>query len=227
MTAAQLKEEFLVGYDKVASLAAPGYIDDEISTFLSDAQERFVKTRYTAMGNKYRAGVEETEKRRKELANITETTTLTASATQEDLISSNSVLFDLPADFWLTLNEWVLTTDECEPTKKVVPITHDEYFEQISNPFKKPSSTRVWRMDVDDLDGVNRHEIITDSSTTITSYSARYLKKLTDIDIANNVTSELHDMTHREIVNLAVTIALENSQEPRFQSHSALGGQVE
>lgn len=227
MTAAKLKEEFLIGYDKVASLAAPGYTDDEISVFLSKAQERFVKQHYHPFGNKYKEGYEETEKRRKDLEAVVRSGTGTVSADQTNLLSSNSTAYDLPSDHWLTTIEWLITSDECDSTKKVVPITHDEYFAEENNPFKKPSGNRVWRLDLPRDGSTKRHEIITDGTYTTTSYNFRYIKELTDIDITNNITSELHDMVHREIVNLAVTIALENSQEPRSQTHGALGQQAE
>lgn len=223
MTADEMKTEFLVGYDKVASLAAPGYTDAEISQFLSEAQERFVKLRYRGPGTQYGDGFEETEKRRKDLAEVTRMATPTVSDDQSEIISENSVIFDLPDDFWLTIIEWLDTDDECIATKKVIPTTHDTYLTEKDNPYRQPNDTRALRLD---LYG-NRHEIITNGEYSINDYKVRYIKQLTDISIEDSVTSELNDMTHREIVDLAVTIALENTQEPRFQSHSALGGQVE
>jgi len=227
MTATELKTEFLIGYDKVSSFAAPGYTDSEISTFLSQAQERFVKQRYTPKGNKYQDGFEETEKRRKDLEGVIMLGTGTLSADQSNLLSTNSVAYDLPTDHWLTIIEWVATDNVCSPTVKVVSKTHDEYFAIIDDPFKKPSSDKAFRLDLARSNGNKRYEIITDGSYNINNYFLRYIKELVDIDITNNISSELHNMTHREIVNIAVTIALENTQEPRVQSHMGLGQQVE
>lgn len=222
-----MKEEFLVGYDKVASLAAPGYIDSEISMFLSQAQERFVKQRLHPKGNKYQEGFEETEKRRKDLSAVTKTGEGTVSATQDDIISTNSVIFDMPDDYWLTSVEWVETDDECKEFKEVNPITHDEYFAINENPFKKPSVDKVLRLDVQPINNIVRHEILGSDEFNILKYKFRYIKNLTDIDVENDITSELHPMTHREIVGMAVTIALENSQEPRVQSQSDLEQRAE
>ncbi len=227
MTALEMKTEFLVGYDKVASLAAPGYEDSEISLFLSQAQELFVKDRYSPRG-KGKEGYEETERRRKDLASVTKPGTGVVSADQTDTLSSNSVLFDLPTDHWLTTIEWVVTDDNCDVNKNVVPVTHDEYLVQKDNPFRKPNNLRAWRLDASPLNGTRRHEIITDGSG-ITTYKFRYIKNLTDIDVTtgSEIDSELHPMTHREIVNIAVDIALENQQEPRFKSHMMLNQKAE
>ena len=223
MTAQEMKAEFLVGYDKVASLSAPGYIDTEISTFLSQAQERFVKQRYHNMGNKYKEGFEETEKRRKDLAEVTKSGVGTVATDQTDILDSNGIVFDLPTDHWLTTVELLVTDDSCEARKKVIPITYDEYLFGKDNPYRRPNDKEAWRLDLSD----NRHEIVTDGTYNITEYKLRYIKTLTDIDITNAVDSELHPMTHREIVNMAVSIALENSQEPRFKTQTSLGQRAE
>jgi hypothetical protein len=227
MTAAELKTEFLVGYDKVANFAAPGFINSEISQFLSEAQEMFVKQHYHPMGNKYQEGFEETEKRRKDLAAIGRQSQCVISADQTDVISTNSIIFDLPSNHWLTTVEWVQTSDNCGKQKKVVPVTQDTYFGNNENPFKKPSSNKLWRLEATPLNGQARHEVITNGEYTITNYNLRYIKQLTDIDIDGGVTSELNSMTHREIVNIAVTTALENQQEPRSQTHAQLGERAE
>jgi hypothetical protein len=232
-----MKSEFLKLYDKISNLAAPGYEDDEISYFLSEAQERIVKTHIHPRGNKYKEGFEETEKRRKELSGLLSLSTdqagvlkTTISTNQEGKISPNSVFYNLPEDFWLSTTEWVITNDTCNSRKKVIPVTHDEYEIEIDNPFKKPSDKLVWRLDVNrdvnanEGEGLERHELITDGTYTITEYHVRYIKRLSDIIVDetnpnNNVNCVLHPMFHREIVNLAVEIALETSQEPRWQSN--------
>jgi len=227
MTVQEMKDEFLVGYDKVASLAAPGFEDSEISHFLSQAQERFVKQHYHPRGNKYQEGFDESEKRKKDLSNILRQTQPILSVDQTDVVGENSFLYDMPEDYWLTTMEWLITDDTCNNRKKVIPKTHDEYFEEVDNPFEKPDSSRAWRLEISPNGDITRHEIITNGDYNITSYNVRYVKQLTDISITNDVDCELHPMTHREIVNMAVTIALENQQEPRTQTHAQLGERAE
>jgi hypothetical protein len=227
MTALQMRDEFLVGFDKVASFAAPGFTDEEISLFLSEAQEQFVKTRYHGKGNKYQEGFEETEKRRKDLAWVTRQTTATVSSDQTDKISTNGTLYELPENFWLTVAEWVETSDGCGHSKKIVPKTLDQFFADSPNPFKKPSKDEIWRLESTPFTDLTRHELVTDATYDVNAYKLRYIKTLTDINISSGITSELHPMVHREVVKMAVTIALENQQEPRTQSQAQMGAQVE
>ena len=52
MTAQEMRDLFLILYDKITNLAAPGYSDGEISDFLNKAQLQFVKHRYSEKGKK-------------------------------------------------------------------------------------------------------------------------------------------------------------------------------
>jgi hypothetical protein len=229
MTSVEMKKEFLVSYDKVANLASPGYEDDEISYFLTKAQENFTLS-YINPDNKYGESIEETEKVKKYFSALISPSTdslgvplTTLSSDQSGRISTNSVIYNLPDNFWLSLAEWVVTNDTCNTTKNVDIITHNEYNKNKNNPFKRPNSNRVWRMDVNSIGDVLRHELITDGTYTITQYHVRYIKKLTPIVVdeetpANNVDCILHESAHRRIIDEAVKIALETSQEQRLQT---------
>lgn len=215
MTAVEMRDLFLILYDKITNLAAPGYTNDEISDFLNKAQLQFVKHRYNEKGNKYQEGFEETEKRRKDLAQLTRSLTATSSSDQTG-VSPNGVFYDLPEGFMYTLREeaTLVSNDVCIDGKRIYvkPITHDEYAINLSNPFKKPDSTVVWRLDYSNAAALTgtatkRHELVTDGTYTIGSYFLRYLKTPSDIDIENNVDSEMDPSIHEEIVDVAVRIA--------------------
>lgn len=226
-----MKKEFLIGYDKVANLSSPGYTDEEISIFLSQAQERIVKRRYRPMpGDSF----EETEKRRKELQGLLSSSTdnsgnlkTTVSSNQSGKVSDNSTIFDLPSDLWLPIMEWVVVNSECNEIREVIPITREEYMLQRRNPFLKPNKNKVWRIDSPLFQNTFRSEVITNGDD-IVEYHVQYLKKPTDIVVGNNpVPCELHDNIHREIVSEAINIALETSQEPRFQTQTILNNTIE
>lgn len=215
MTAAELKENFLVLYDKVTNFAAPGYEDYEINIFLNKAQEQLIKRYYNYKGNKYKEGFEETEKRRKDLSELTRNADLSATSisSSQSGISPNGVLYDLPSELLYTLREEVTikSNDSCLNGNRisVKPITHDEYTINKKNPFKRPDSTLVWRLDYgrdNQTTNQRRHELITDGSFNITTYHLRYLKRPLDIDV-NGTTSELDESVHREIIDIAVRIA--------------------
>lgn len=220
MTAAQMKQLFLELYDKLANQAAPGYIDEEINTFLNLGQLEFVKTRYNSKGNQYNEGLEATEKRRKDLSELTRDVVLTGGSlntSDQTGVSPNGEFFDLPNEFLYTLREEVtlLSSDACVNNTRVLvkPVTHDEYGININNPFKKPSKDRVWRLDFsrDLTTGVtndrNRHEIITFAGATVDEYFVRYIKLPQVIDIINDIDCELNASVHEEIVAIAVRIA--------------------
>lgn len=60
------------------------------------------------------------------------------------------------------------------------------------------------------------------SSCTIVDYRMRYVKQPTPVSITTNTTFELSEHTHSEIVDLAVSIALEGIEGKRTQSFNPL-----
>jgi len=201
MTAQEIKTRFLLLYDKVASLAAPGYEDSEISEFLNIAQEsEFLEV---VEGIKKR-GFDFNERRKKDLASIVKQATLSESANQS-IALPNGFLFDIPEEVAFVISEsvTVTSTNSCldNKTLNILPYTHDEYRANINNPFKKPEDS-CWRLDTD-----NRHELILPPNCTPSQYVIRYLKKPIKIDIDNDVTSELGIYFIGNIINRAVSIA--------------------
>ncbi len=230
LTAADMKTEFLIGYDRISNSAAPGYDNTEISLFLNKAQERIIKTRYRQL-NKYREAFEQTEKRRKDFSELIRdavdgTGTLnTAVSSNQNGTLPNGTFFDLPADFMYSITERIESDIVCNSVNKVIdvsPITHDEYNANKDNPFKKPYNEAAWRIDFSqNVVGAGqrkRHEIVTDGTYTAVKYFLRYLKRPVEIDIDTAVNCELDETVHREIVDVAVEIALETIMDPRFQS---------
>ena len=63
-------------------------------------------------------------------------------------------------------------------------------------------------------------ELITDGDYTITGYFLRYLKTPVVVSITTSTDCDLSDNIHEEIVNMAVDMALENIEQPRYQSHT-------
>ena len=219
MTAAEMKLNFLILYDKVTNFAAPGYEDFEIATFLNKAQLQYTKRTYNYKGNKYQEGFEETEKRRKDLAELVRNAELTSSAISSDQtgVSPNGTFYDLPLDLLYALREeaTISSSDHCVDGNRisVKPVTHDEYNINIKNPFKKPDPTTVWRLDfsreIPQIGEPMRHELITGDSYTISTYHMRYLKVPRDIviDDTSPVNCELQGSIHPEILDIAVRIA--------------------
>lgn len=224
MIASEMELEFLILYDKITNFDAAGYTSNEISRFLTSAQERIVLNRINILANKYRQGYEASEKRRKDLSELDADATLTAlniSASQVG-VKPNGVYYDLPADFLFATSEEVTiaSSDACLNGTRIPikPITNDEYVKSIRNPYKKPYGQLAWRMDQSKTTpntGFKRHEIITSTDYTVSSYHISYIKTLTPI-ISDSSTIEgvvgpsncqLNNILHREIINEAVKIA--------------------
>lgn len=238
MTIVQAKDLFLILYDKVTNLDAPGYVDSEIETFFDKAALQYTKQHYNYKGNKYKEGVEATEKRRKDLSDLTkEINLIGGSGNSSSQVGTlpNGEFFDLPEDFLYTLLEEIVivSNDECvNGTRlKVKPITHDEYTSNVNNPWRQPSAKNTaWRLDFSrDEEGKStlRHEIVTDSTFTAGQYYLRYIKIPAPVSIENNVTFELHESTHEEIVDVAVRIAASVTDPSTYQLRQAEQMQTE
>jgi len=101
---------------------------------------------------------------------------------------------------------------------KVKPKRHDEYNEFIRDPFNKPYEDEVLRLSFQ-----SQVELITDGTFVVSKYFLRYIRKAREILLdllipANSVDCELADITHQEIVEQAVQLALESIESPRYQT---------
>lgn len=238
MTIGQAKDLFLILYDKVTNLDAPGYEDSEIETFFDKATLQYLKKHYNYKGNKYKEGVEATEKRRKDLSELTRSIELIGgpgnSSNQQGALPYGE-FFDLPEKFLYTLLEeiTIISDDPCVngTNVKIKPITHDEYTEEVNNPWRAPSPENLaWRLDFsrDDLGASTlRHEIVTNDSFTVDKYNLRYIKIPNPVSIANGITFELHESTHEEIVDVAVRIAASVTDPNTYQLRQAEQMQTE
>lgn len=226
MTLAEMHIEFKLGLDKTDSLNYPNFEPEEIDLWLNNAQDRFVKTRY--VHNHKNETFEETQKRTDDLRTIVTEVTLPPSAIQTPT-KPNGILFDLPDGtmggpdiYWFAINEECeIRYEDCngswvDERTGVYAAQHDDYDKMVDDPFNKPNKDVILRL----MHG-RWAELITDGTFTINQYFLRYLRKPIRLDIITNPTMscELADHTHQEIVDMAVSLALENIASPRFQSH--------
>jgi hypothetical protein len=96
----------------------------------------------------------------------------------------------------------------------VKPIQHDDYNKVVNDPFNKPNHDQALRLMLGD-----KIEIITEADFDITKFYMRYVRKPLAVDFANTVDCELADHTHEEIVDIAVSIALEDIESGRYQTN--------
>ena len=219
MTILEAHREFKFRLDKMDALNYPNFLPEEIDLVLNNAQERIVKQRYGLNNNK-RQSFEETEKRTEDLKNITVNSILTPLAYASDNIDLNARFLTLPTNHWFTVQERCnITCTICGSSVtnlvEVIPTSHSEFSKVIKDPFKQPTDTKVLR-----LMEAGRVELI--SSCTIVDYRMRYIMQPPTVSITTGVTFILSEHTHSEIIDQAVSIALEGIEGKRTQSFNPL-----
>lgn len=189
----------------------------EKSVFLTRAQNEIVISLSRVF--------EQDEEIRRKLAVLVKTATF-SSPTSTGGIVSGSLLFQLPSDVLRVVFEKlkINSTEACfNGTEiKVLPITHDEYFLQKDNPFRKPKLTgltqNAWRLD----NGQNTEslELILPPSSSLNTYTIRYIRDPKPIILTNLAGNSIEGISvkteceldsyllHEEILGRAVQLAL-------------------
>ena len=193
MTAKEFREEFNLRYNNALE-GAPGLDTFEISSYLTIAQEQYVKTHYDGTKD-LSTGFEYTEKCRRVLSplvrnvNISEpvsNTPWTTDPLDNPLlgITDDSVFYEVADNVMYILMETILHSGTKNDSTGVVvggtitpviPTTHDEFHNAIKNPFRKPSKKKIFRMDTFIQGGKLIVEIVPPSGLVLQQYRARYL----------------------------------------------------
>jgi hypothetical protein len=207
--------QFKFEMDKLDSLNYPNFLEEEIDLLLNQAQDRFVKQRYSK-NNVKKESYEETQKRIEDLKAITLQANLAPQIYSINNIDVEARFVILPTDHWFIVQERCIQSyTDCNGVVQthiveVRPIQHSEFSKIIKDPFKRPSSDKVLRLMSD-----SQVELITAPNTTITGYTLRYIKRPVRVSLSGLVDCELSEHTHEEIVNEAVKIALEGIEAKR------------
>lgn len=209
MTAQEFREEFNLRYNNALE-GAPGLDTFEISSYLTIAQEQYVKTHYDGTKDVSTA-FEYTEKCRRVLSPLVKNLNVPDPLSGNFVAESSSVVnaspslteaskfYSIADDVMYIVNESVLHSGERNDVTKVVanykmtaviPMTHDEFHVSINNPFRKPSFKRVWRMDTFYQGGNLVVEIIAPSNMNIQQYRVRYVSKPLPIIVDSFETAE-------------------------------------
>ena len=198
--------------DSLVSLELDEY---EKSVFLTLAQEELVENIYN--GNGSMLGFEKTEEARRNLSNLVVTTTLPLTPSGAGGIWATSQVATLPDNLLYLVYETTTLnyvkpncgTDQC--IAHVKPVSHDDLYRIMRNPFKKESTDRTLRLDIVGT----QVELI--AEFPILSYKIRYVREPQPIILADLTSSglningvstvsecELFDFLHKFILNLAV-----------------------
>ena len=224
--------------DKSSALELPSFEPEEIDLWLNNAIRKFVKTRYSGMNVKS-TSFEQTQKRTDDLRTLVKfyapITTPSAGTIP------NSQFSPLPVegsgvgdeDYWFSLQE------ECNiyvfvggvPTLTrvgIVECTFDEYRAKIDDPYSEHklhyNTAKPLRLIQDD-----DVYLVTDGNYTIATYKLTYLRAPATVDNvpAGTTDCDLPEHTHDEIVKLAVSMMLENIEQPRYQTYQNEANTIE
>ena len=195
MTSVEMGYEWKITYESMASANAPGYTSREISVLLTQSQEEIViETAISNLDNNaYARTVLE------KLLTPYNNPTVTANT-----MFTNAFNIALPTGFFYPFIEFI-------NNRAVKPTTYEAYYTSINNPWAKPYEELYWR-----LYDNNQLVVITDGITAVTAATVKglFIKKPLPIiieslgsntidEVSDPTDSELHPITHREIVNRA------------------------
>ena len=218
MTTKEFSDAFdtmLNSYSDFSSILA--FDEYEKSLFLTQAQEQLIVELYSGRNNKA-PSFEMTEELRSSLKGLIKTVTLNEDSEDFKGISEYSKFFTLPEDVLFITYEVATLNDEstgCKNGSEILinPVTQDEFYRVMNNPFRQASKRRALRLD----NGLNVAEIVT--KYNIKDYTIRYLSKPTPIILAdledvsidgeNKITEcKLDSVMHRYILERAVALAI-------------------
>ena len=239
MTAQEFREEFNLRYNN-ALQGAPGLDTYEISSYLTLAQEQFVKQAYDITKDPTKS-FELVEKSRRILNELVKDEKITSSISSGRGLVDESKLYELSNDVMYIVLETAKTASG--KLIKVLPITHDEFMVSYNNPFRKPNRNKAWRVDLSKENSKTTVELV--SIEDISTYNVRYISFPKPIIVESLSTADdvaglgltingeteaqsclLNEATHREIVNIAVENAVLDYRESSLQNRAQINSRV-
>lgn len=221
MNITQAHIEFRQSLDRADSSAYPDLLSEQVDYFLNEAYNRYIKTRYTG-NNPLGVGAEQIQKRTDDLRNLVITdyaaTSVNSNETNTYNVSLTS-LFTNEARTSASTNSYMLyfrgrakvTSSVCGSQYVAIKIySHNVIDDVLSDPHKKP----VIYEPVGYFEG-NNLNIVTDGTFTVDNFKLTYIKNPIPVSLTDNITFETASHTHKEIIELASYIALENLESQR------------
>ena len=244
MDVGEMHYEFKLKLNKVDSLDYNNFLVPEIDWYLNEAQHIFIKTRYSG-NNSRAAGFEASQKRTDDLRNLVVKDQIIATIpTSSDPSVYEAILPSIgPERYMFALRVMANGTKaDCEGKLNCIQTQHDDLNDTLKNPFYAPSFE--WR-EVPVVYGtsgagasdLNKLFVYTDGTFSITSINFDYLRHPARIAYPSVFTGgqyllpdssgtlitadqncELAEHTHKEIVDLAVSIVAGDIDHPGIQS---------
>lgn len=224
MTITEAHIEYRQSLDRADSSAYPDLLTEQVDYFLNEAYNRYIKTRYSG-NNPLGTSLEQVQKRTDDLRNFVITNFSATSLNTNEQNIYNVSLTSLFTDENRTVdstNTYMLyirgrakvTNSKCGSNYTSVKIySHDLIDKVLLDPFKQPTIYEP----IGYFEG-NNLNIVTDGTFTIDNFKLTYLKNPIPVSLTDNITFETASHTHKEIIELAVYITLENLESQRQQT---------
>jgi hypothetical protein len=199
-----------------------------IQDYINYAYQQYVTEKYDSLINNVEK-FEITERITKILAPLISTMTEETTFTAFSDFSLSGVYVKAPSDMQYIIAERAeMSITDCNGdtqtvSAKVIVMKHNKVEANINNPFVKPDSTHkeIWRVsNWESSDNVNRIDLIPPSDGTITKYVARYIKKITPVNLYDHTTIEIDNSVHEEIVVRAANMYLQPKQQEDEKDNS-------
>lgn len=235
MTIEEMALEFKITLDKVDSQAYPEFLDGEIDFYLNESQMRIVKQRY-GTDNLYKRGFEQSQKRTDDLKNLVKTRFCEITpvpyyqAAGLNVYQANfNILYEDEAKTIVSDDKYMFylkslsecCVGECCAYNKVKLIQQDDLTQLISDPFNKP----ITRRQIVFFENGNLY-VWTSNGSVINNLLLTFLKVPVTMSLGTygppRQDCELSEHLHKEIVQGAVGIALENIESQRTESQQII-----
>jgi hypothetical protein len=245
MTANEMADELELQADRNAAFGSPGYEDKDLTSVFTDAETLYVKKFVDKKNNRKGEGLDETEIRSQGLSALIKRGAALSASTSQVGVMTNGQFFDLPTDFMYCIHEECsIDQNDCNDNAievDVVPIGYDEVSRFRKNKYKKPYYTsggegKIWRLvtsrQVDGFDPAvsataKRHELVTDGTFNVSTYSINYLQNPKGITVdrttvANQRNCILDESTHRVIIDIALSLLMDRVKEQELKNIESL-----
>lgn len=219
MNIEQAHIEFQILLDKLATSQLPEFSPELIDYFLNTGSERFVNSRY-GRTNIYQAGFEQIQKRTEDLKNLVVPYIGDTVADSDMSVDSNAVMLTLPSDyrFWVRGRAYITRTNCSSVWAPGVKLVKQDKLEPIKvDPFNKsrPNKPIIYFEE-------GAIKILEGDSFNVTRFQLTYIKNPAKVNSGTyggtKVEFDLSEHTHKEIIEMAVDIALENIESRRIQT---------
>lgn len=223
MTIAEMLMLFTQRYDN-SSNTNTGLTNNEKYVFINSAIDKFISNKFTG-NNTLKQSFEQSPKRFEDLRTITKRSNVFSPPFGNVVEIPNSITITVPTDYRFLLS---LHVEIINPR-----LSNNPYWtegERIPNAtvgkwvyggHNKPqfSTPKIVMRDFD------KFTILYENGATIQRALISYIRN--PVQVGFEVDCDLPDHTHREIVELAVNLALEADESPKYQSSSKIITELE